>query len=177
MDRGGGDPLLGGVIHIVTDQQCCPYAVLYFPKSAHGKNSTVILLMFTHANALTVDITVTTTPLLKDLYEHITPQYAADWKEIGTLLGVPSGELRNIEADFPTDVKRCCNKMLEEWLELDPSASWRKLIKVIESPAVSSNQISARGKLILSRIKYYIDNYILKELFSQRYVDFYGCRA
>ena len=48
---------------------------------------------------------VNTTPLLKDLYQHITPQYAADWKVIGTLLGLPSGELKTIEAEYPTNVK------------------------------------------------------------------------
>ena len=40
---------------------------------------------------------VNTTPLLKDLYQHITPQYAADWEVIGTLLGLPSGDLKAIE--------------------------------------------------------------------------------
>jgi len=79
---------------------------------------------------------VDTTPLLKDLYQHITPQYAADWKVIGTLLGLPSGELKAIEAGYPTNVKWCCNQMLEKWLELDTTASWRKLLTVIESPAV-----------------------------------------
>ena len=79
---------------------------------------------------------VNTTPLLKDLYQHITPQYAADWKVIGTLLGLPSGELKAIEAGYPTNVRWCCNQMLEKWLEVDTTASWRKLFTVIESPAV-----------------------------------------
>ena len=85
-----------------------------------------------------VSLTVNTTPLLKDLYQHITPQYAADWKVIGTLLGLPSRELKAIEAGYPTDVKwRCCNQMLEKWLEIDPTASWGKLLTVIELPAIS----------------------------------------
>ena len=82
---------------------------------------------------------VTTVPKLKDLYQHITPQYAADWKVIGTLLGLSSGKLKAIEAGYPTNVKWCCNQMLEKWLEVDPSASWEKIISVIESPAVSNN--------------------------------------
>jgi len=56
---------------------------------------------------------VSTTPLLKDLYVYITPQYAADWKVIGTLLDIPIGELRAIEAAYPINVKWCCNQMLE----------------------------------------------------------------
>ena len=81
---------------------------------------------------------MTTKPKLKDLYQYITPQYAADWKVIGTLLGLPSEELKAIEAGYPTNVKWCCNQMLERWLEVNPTASWEKLFAVIESSAVSS---------------------------------------
>ena len=88
---------------------------------------------------------VDTTPLLKDLYQHITPQYAADWKVIGIVLGLPSGELQAIEAGWPMNVKWCCNQMLEKWLEVDPTASWGKLLAVIESPAVSSGQAVDKG--------------------------------
>ena len=80
---------------------------------------------------------MSTTPLLKDLYQHITPQYAADWKLIGILLDLPSGELKAIEAGYPTNVKWYCNQMLEKWLDMDTTASWGKLRAVIESPAVS----------------------------------------
>ena len=59
-------------------------------------------------------LTGNTVPSLKDLYLHITPQYAADWKVIGTSLGLPSGELKAIEAGYPTNVKWCCNQMLEK---------------------------------------------------------------
>ena len=86
---------------------------------------------------------VNTIPLLEDLHQHFTPQYAADWKVIGTELGLPSLELKAIEAGWPTNVKWCCNQVLEKWLEMDTAASWRKLFTVIESPAISS---SALGK-------------------------------
>ena len=80
---------------------------------------------------------VNTTPLIQDLYQHITPQYAADWFDIGILLGLPNGELRAIKAGDPTNIKWCCNQMWIQWLQVDPTASWRKLLSVIESPAVS----------------------------------------
>ena len=57
---------------------------------------------------------------------------------IGTLLGIPSGEIKAIEAGYPTNVKWCCNLMLEKWIEMDTTASWEQLFTVIESPAVSS---------------------------------------
>ena len=88
---------------------------------------------------------MTTKPLLKDLYQHITPQYAADWIVIGTLLGLPSGEVKAIEAGWPTNTKWCCNKMLEKWIETDPTASWGKLFTIIESPAVSSDEAVDKG--------------------------------
>ena len=84
-------------------------------------------------------------PLLKDLYQYIVPQYAAKWREIGTLLDLPSGELNTIEAGYPTNVKWCCNKMLEKWLEMDTTASWCKLFIAIESPAVSCGALD-KGK-------------------------------
>ena len=90
-------------------------------------------------------VTVTTTPKLKDLYQHVAPQYAADWKVVGTLLGLPCGELKAIEAGYPTNVKWCCNQMLEKWLEEDPTASWGKLFTVIESLALSSGEAVNKG--------------------------------
>ena len=82
-------------------------------------------------------ISVTSVPSLKDVYNHITPQYATDWRVIGTLLGLPSGALDIIENDNMCRAVRCCNSMLKRWLEVDETASWEKIFAVIESPAVS----------------------------------------
>ena len=90
---------------------------------------------------------MTGVPKLKDLYQHVTPHYAADWKEIGIELGLPIGELRAIEAGYPTNVKWCCNQMLEKWLEMDSAASWGKLFTAIESPAVSSGKVFVTGNV------------------------------
>ena len=90
-------------------------------------------------------LTVTTVPNLKDLYQQITPQYAVQWKVIGTLLGLPSGALDVIEQDNAYKTTRCCNDMLKKWLEMDPTASWGKLFTVIESPAVSSGEAVDKG--------------------------------
>ena len=77
-------------------------------------------------------------PTLKELQRHITPQYAADWREIGVELGLTDAKLREIEANNPCDVKQCCNRMFSEWLRLDTNASWEELLAAIESPAVSA---------------------------------------
>ena len=80
---------------------------------------------------------VNTAPSLKDLYQYITPRYAADWKVIGTLLGLPSATIEVIEHDNHHKAAKCCNAMLNKWLQVDTTASWGKLFTVIESPAVS----------------------------------------
>ena len=80
---------------------------------------------------------VTTKPRLKDLCQHITPRYAAQWKLMGTLLGLPSGSLDIIQYDNHDKAEPCCNDMLKKWLQEDTTASWGKLFTVIESPAVS----------------------------------------
>ena len=64
---------------------------------------------------------------------------------IGTLLGLPREELKIIGHDNYHKAVPCCNAMLDKWLEVDPSASWEKLLQVIESPAVSSDQAPDKG--------------------------------
>lgn len=84
---------------------------------------------------------MSTCPQLKDVDEHVTPLCAPDWKEMGTKLNIPYGELRIIEADNPRSVKECFIKMLNKWLDIDCTASWEKLLTAIKSLAVAcSNQ-------------------------------------
>ena len=80
---------------------------------------------------------VNTRPLLMDLCERITPRYARYWREIGTLLDLSVKTLDIIELDH-RKVRYCCNAMLETWLHIDPTASWRKLFTAIESCGVAS---------------------------------------
>ena len=80
---------------------------------------------------------MSSTPLLKDLQQCITPQYATQWRVIGTQLGLPSGALDVIEHDNHDKAIPCCNAMFKNWLQVNTTASWSKLFTVIESPAVS----------------------------------------
>ena len=97
-----------------------------------------------------------TTPLLKDLYQHITPQYGADWKVIGTLPGLPSGALDIIEQDNGYRTTRCYNDMSKKWLKMDTTASWRNLFAVIESVAVSCSAPADKGNTVCSFAYAYI---------------------
>jgi len=64
---------------------------------------------------------------------------------IGTLLGLPKGRLDITEHDNNHKAESYCNAVLEEWLEIDHSASWNNLLNVVQSPAVSSDQVSEKG--------------------------------
>jgi len=89
------------------------------------------------------NVTVSITPTLLELQRRITPQHAPDWREIGVELGLTDSKLREIEVNYPRDVKECCNRMLSEWLKVDTTASWEKLSTAIESPAVSGGLVSS----------------------------------
>ena len=124
----------------------------------HSYGYTVMLLLI----MLLYHTIVNTIPLPKDLFQHITTQYAADWKVIGTLLGIPSGELQAIEAGWPTNVKWCCNQMLAKWLEVDTSASWGKLLTVIKSLAFAvSYNAQGNATCIMCMYIYSIANCII----------------
>ena len=70
------------------------------------------------------------------LVEYITSQYSPDWEVIGTLLDLPIEELKAIEAGYPKNVKWCRDQRLIKWLEVDPTASWKKMFTAIGSPRV-----------------------------------------
>jgi len=55
------------------------------------------------------------------------------------------GRLDIIEHDNYRKAEPCCDAVLEEWLEVDSSASWNKLLSVIQSLAVSSDQAAEKG--------------------------------
>ena len=84
-------------------------------------------------------------PQLRDLYTLITPNYAAHWKVIGTLLNIPEGRLDAIESGFPTNAVWCCNQMLGLWLKTNASVTWKDMVAVVDSPAVVSSVSSLQN--------------------------------
>ena len=98
-----------------------------------------------------VSTTVSTTPSMMDLHHYITPQYASQWRVIGTQLGLSNERLKIIEYDNRDKAEPCCNDTLIEWLRMDTTATWGKLFTVIESPAVSTPD---RGDLSLYIVSY-----------------------
>ena len=79
-------------------------------------------------------------PDMRDLNRYIVQQQAAQWERLGLELGLESYHIANISRDHPNESVICCGKMLQNWLDIDPSASWRKLedgVRRIRSPTTS----------------------------------------
>ena len=66
----------------------------------------------------------------------ITSNYAHCWKEIGIELALSYTTLEIIEANHPLKVQQRCTDMLATWLQKDVNATWQKVKKAINSPAV-----------------------------------------
>ena len=52
--------------------------------------------------------TVSTTPTHQQLVEHVMPQYATDWWNIGHKLDLADAQLRIIRYNHRNDVEGCC---------------------------------------------------------------------
>ena len=53
------------------------------------------------------------------------------------LLEISSERLDIVEHDHMFRAEPCCNMMLEKWLKIDTTTSWKKLFAVIESFSLS----------------------------------------
>ena len=70
------------------------------------------------------------------MFNIVTPDYAVNWRTIGENLGIRNGILDTIGHDNHHKAEDCCNAMWEEWLNIDSSALWSKLIQIIDSPKI-----------------------------------------
>ena len=75
--------------------------------------------------------------ILKDLHNLVSPNYAVAWREIGNELGVSPGTLNTLQKDNHNS-ETCCDKMLEEWLNLDTRAQWGTLLTALDAPRVAA---------------------------------------
>ena len=76
---------------------------------------------------------------------HIVPQWAPHWRQLGSELQVDDDLMEIIEKDHSNNCQRCCFMMLEEWIHRNPSASLEDLI-------VATDRLSSRGMVTTLRI-------------------------
>ena len=62
-------------------------------------------------------------------------------------------ELDTIEAEHPTDLKKCCTKMFISWLRKQPSASWNQLIEALRQPNIELDTLATKIEGMLSQPK------------------------
>ena len=93
---------------------------------------------------------------MRDSHSHIVKQYAVYWERLGLELGLKECEIDNISANnarHPKRVEVCCAAVLQQWLKIDPSATWAKLddaIKKIASPMSTDKGGNHGYKLLIS---------------------------
>ena len=76
------------------------------------------------------------TPLLKDLSNLVTPDYAAHWNIIGSLLGIENPKLQIIKHDIGSNAINCLTEVWGVWLETNGDASWKNVLDVIDHKAL-----------------------------------------
>ena len=84
-------------------------------------------------------------PELKDLNDYVAITYASKWKLLGRILNIKEELLRNIEKDHPKDCEECYSRMLSDWLELTPDATWGTLLKAVDNCKVQSTPDYVEG--------------------------------
>ena len=100
-------------------------------------------------------------PELSELCTYLMQHHqTARWKLIGSLLGLPLGQLEIIDHDCKGKAEDCSTAMLAQWLSIDTTASWEKFKKIIEN--ISQPTFPSVDFSIISNVKVYL---------QQRYYD------
>ena len=71
-------------------------------------------------------------PKLKDLYDYVTVKYATCWKQLGRNLDIGEDLINIIKKDNPQNCEECCSKLLHDWLEVTPDATWGILLEAAD---------------------------------------------
>ena len=69
--------------------------------------------------------------LIQNSFTQIILPHAVLWKEIGILLNIDPGQLKEVKQSCSNDSIRCCKEMITKWLQSDKTASQEKLIASI----------------------------------------------
>ena len=75
-----------------------------------------------------------TMQLLNRAKRNEATEVVVKWKELGIeLLGGSTHRLNVIKRDHHDSQDECCTAMFQEWLDVNPNASWNELIKALEN--------------------------------------------
>ena len=86
------------------------------------------------------------TPTLKNLMMELNPKVAQEWEEIGIMLNINEGVLRQIKRDNAPDTRSCLREMLRIWLkQVHPPPSWSIIAQAIDD--IGGDDIASRLRL------------------------------
>lgn len=69
-------------------------------------------------------------------------EVVAEWKFLGFALDVPNSKIKEIEVNHPNDVKKCLEKVIEAWLQMQKKASWETLCDALRTDLVNCHAIA-----------------------------------
>ena len=87
-------------------------------------------------------------PQLKDIYNYVVIESAPNWKELGRNLSIDENLLNIIEKDNPNDCENCCSKMLSNWLDQTPHASWGILLDAARKTQDNVNKLPSGAEIL-----------------------------
>ena len=77
---------------------------------------------------------------MRDLNKHVIDLVTTKWYELGLELleTEHEKELAIIETNCNSDVRICCRKMFNKWLDIQSDASWGQLIQAVKDVELNS---------------------------------------
>ena len=84
-------------------------------------------------------------PQLKDIDNYVVIKCAANWKQLGRNLNISEDLLNIIEKDY-SYCEDCCSKMLNDWLDSKPDASWGILLTAVDKAQNTLSTLPDAGK-------------------------------
>ena len=79
------------------------------------------------------------TPTMQDLNRYVIKKYAPDWEDIGLELGLQLNTLEIFSKNNQKECVSCFRSTLNEWLKLNPNATWSMLEVAITNVRRTSN--------------------------------------
>ena len=73
------------------------------------------------------------------------------WYDLGVELLDFNGieELNTTEAEYSSDLNKCCTKMFHLWLKKQPTASWNQLVEALRQPSVDLGTLASKTEQML----------------------------
>ena len=110
--------------------------------------------------------TVHDTPMLKDLHNLVTPEFATSWRNIGSALGITNSLLDIIEYDHHHKAEDCCNAVWEQWLDMDSTATWNKIFQVIATNKMLLVGMDDETRGVIFNVSSQMQQYYIEERYK-----------